>query len=143
MHRVTKPIVLGVAALFGVGLISAAAADTHGDAVRKAVIAAKSLAGEARGDAVSLVASATGEARSDAAKADAIADKAARTAEKAADKAARTADKAADKAAKTNRDAHGDAVSMVARSDATAAHTTGAKKVNHGGAVSVAAHAGK
>jgi hypothetical protein len=59
------------------------------------------------------------------------------------EKAARTADKAADKAAKTNRDAHGDAVSMVARSDATAAHSTGAKKVNHGGAVSVAAHAGK
>ncbi len=132
MHRVTKPIVLGVAALFGVGLISAAAANnTHGAAV-SAVAKAKAQIGEARGDAVSLVASANGEARSDAAKADAIADK-------AADKAARVADKAADKAAKTTGDAHGDAVSMVARSDATAAHTTGAKKVNHGGAVSAVA----
>jgi len=135
MHRVTKPIVLGVAALFGVGLISAAAADTHGDGVRKAVIAAKSLVGEARGDAVSLVASANGKARSETAKADAKADKAAR----ALEKAARLTDKAADKAAKTTGDAHGDAVSMVARSDATAAHTTGAKKVNHGGAVSAVA----
>jgi vacuolar-type H+-ATPase subunit H len=139
MHRVTKPIVLGVAALFGVGLISAAAPDRHGDAVGKAVVAAKLLVGEARGDAVSLVASANGEARSEVAKADAKADKAAR----ALEKAARATDKAADKAAKTNGDAHGDAVSMVARSDATAAHTTGAKKVNHGGAVSAAAHAGK
>ena len=128
MHRVTKPIVLGVAALFGVGLISAAAANnTHGAAV-SAVAKGKAQIGEARGDAVSLVASANGEARSDAAKADAI-----------ADKAARTAEKAADKAAKTTGDAHGDAVSMVARSDATAAHTTGAKKVNHGGAVSAVA----
>jgi hypothetical protein len=135
MHRVTKPIVLGVAALFGVGLISAAAADTHGDAVRKAVIAAKSLAGEARGDAVSAVANANGKARS----ADAKADKATRTTDKAAAKAARVAEKAADKAAKTTGDAHGDAVSMVARSDSTAAHTTGAKKVNHGGAVSAVA----
>jgi len=49
------------------------------------------------------------------------------------------ADKAADKATKTTGDAHGDAVSMVAGSDATAAHTTGAKKVNHGGAVSAVA----
>ena len=135
MHRVTKPIVLGVAALFGVGLISAAAANnTHGAAV-SAVAKAKAQIGEARGDAVSLVASANGKARSDAAKADAKADKAAR----ALEKAARLTDKAADKAAKTTGDAHGDAGSMVARSDATAAHTTGAKKVNHGGAVSAVA----
>ncbi|HYS01814.1 MAG TPA: hypothetical protein VET82_05660, partial [Candidatus Eisenbacteria bacterium] len=60
------------------------------------------------------------------------------------DKAARALDKAADKAAKTTGDAHGDAVSAVARNDeATTAHTTGAQKVNHGGAVSAAAHAGK
>lgn len=124
MHRVTKPIALGVAGLFGAGLITAAAAskDVHGDAVRVAVIAAKAmLTGEARGDAVSVVASAKGQA----ARADAIADK---------------AERAADKAAKGNRDAHGDAVSMVARSDATAAHKNGKKKVNHGGAVSAAAH---
>jgi len=37
-------------------------------------------------------------------------------------------------------DAHGDAVSAVAKSDATAAHANGKKKVNHGGAVSAAAH---
>jgi hypothetical protein len=132
MHRVTKPIVLGVAAVFGLGLISAAAANnTHGAAV-SAVAKAKAQVGEARGDAISLVASATGEARSDKAKTDAK-----------QDKADRTTEKAADKAAKGDRDAHGVAVSLVARSDATAAHTTGAKKVNHGGAVSAAAHAGK
>src|SRR5712692_6736188 len=133
MHGVTKPIVLGVAALFGAGLISVAAANSHGEAVSDLARASKALIGEARGDAVSIVASATGEARSDKAKADAK-----------ADKAARTTDKAADKSAKTTGDAHGDAVSAVARNDeATAAHTTGAKKVNHGGAVSVAAHSGK
>ncbi len=126
MQKVTKPIVLGVAALFGLGLISAAAAN-HGEAV-SAVAKAKAQVGEARGDAVSLVASANGVARSDNAKADAK-----------QDKAVRILDKAADKAAKTTGDAHGDAVSMVARSDATAAHTTGAKKVNHGGAVSAVA----
>ena len=132
MHRVMKPIVLGVAALFGAGLISAAAVDTHGDAVRAAVVKAKSLAGEARGDLVSAVANANGDTRSDAGRADAM-----------ADKVARAADKAADRAAKGDRDAHGDAVSAVARDhDATAAHTKGTKKVNHGGAVSAAAHEG-
>jgi len=139
MHRVTKPIVLGVAALFGLGLISAAAANnTHGAAV-SAVAKAKAQVGEARGDQVSALAKTQGDLKSDAAKADAKADKADRTAEKAANAAARALDKAADKAAKTNNDAHGDAVSMVAKSDATAAHTTGAKKVNHGGAVSAVA----
>src|SRR5712692_3048209 len=120
MHGVTKPIVLGVAALFGAGLISVAAANSHGEAVSDLARASKALIGEARGDAVSIVASATGEARSDKAKADAKADKAARTTDKAADKSA-------DKPAKTTGDAHGDAVSAVARNDqATAAHTTGA-----------------
>lgn len=136
MHRVTKPIVLAAAALFGLGLVSAVAAETnkdaHGDAVRMAVMAAKSQTGEARGDAVSTVASANGETRSDAAKADAT-----------ADKAAREAEQDADQAAEGDRDGHGDAVSMVAKSDATAAHAKGKKKVNHGGAVSAAAHAGK
>ena len=130
MHRVTKPIVLAAAALFGLGLMSAVAAETnkdaHGDAVRQAVLAAKSLKGEARGEKVSAVASANGEARSDTAKADATADKA-----------------DSDEAAEGDRDGHGDAVSMVAKSDATAAHPKGKKKVNHGGAVSAAAHAGK
>jgi hypothetical protein len=136
MHRVTKPIVLGVAALFGVGLISAAAAN-HGEAV-STVAKAKAMVGEARGDQVSALAKTNGDIQSDKAKADAKADKAARNTAKAA----REAEQDADKAAKGDRD-HGTAVSIVARSDATAAHTTGAKKVNHGGAVSAAAHAGK
>jgi hypothetical protein len=132
MHRVTKPIVLGVAALFGLGLISAAAANnTHGAAV-SAVAKAKAQVGEARGDQVSALAKTQGDLKSDAAKADAK-----------ADKANRATEQAADRAAKGDRDGHGAAVSLVARSDATAAHTTGAKKVNHGGAVSAAAHAGK
>jgi len=136
MHRVMKPIVVGVAALFGLGLMSAVAAnrDAHGDAVRIAVMAAKSLTGDARGDKVSAVASANGEARSDAAKAKADAD---------ADEAAPEAEQDADQAAKGDRDGHGAAVSLVAKSDATAAHAKGKKKVNHGGAVSAAAHAGK
>jgi hypothetical protein len=129
MHRVTKPIVLAAAALFGLGLVSAVAAETnkdaHGDAVRAAEVAAKALKGAARGEAVSLVASANGKAESAEAK---------------AAKATRDTEKAADRAAKGDRDAHGDAVSMVARSDATAAHAKGKKKVNHGGAVSAAAH---
>jgi vacuolar-type H+-ATPase subunit H len=118
MQRVTKPIVLGVAALFGVGLITAAAADTHGDAVRKAVVMAKTLVGEARGDAVSLVASANGEARSDAAKADAIADEAAREAAKSKHKHPAN---------------HGATVSAVARDDSLTATVNGV--TNHGFAV--------
>jgi hypothetical protein len=137
MHRVTKPIVLGVAALFGVGLISAAAAN-HGEAV-STVAKAKAMVGEARGDQVSALAKTNGDIQSDKAKADAKADKAARNTAKAT----REAERDADKAAKGDRDDHGTAVSIVARSDATAAHSTGAKKVNHGGAVRVAAHAGK
>ena|SRR5712664_3424983 len=130
MHRVTKPIVLGVAAIFGLGLITAAAANTHGEAVSTLAKAKAMVA-----DQVSALAKTNGDIQSDKAKADANADKAVR----ALDKAAR----ATDKAAKGDRDAHGTAVSIVARSDATAAHTTGAKKVNHGGAVSAAAHVGK
>lgn len=128
MHRVTKPIVLGMAALFGLGLMSAAAADTHGVAVRAAVTTAASLAGAARGEFVSAVASAMGDARAD---------------EAAADKTARETEQDADQTAKVDRDGHGAAVSLVAKSDATAAHAKGKKKVNHGGAVSAAAHAGR
>jgi hypothetical protein len=115
--RVTKPIVLGAAAVFGLGLTTAVAADTHGDAVSAAASAAKALVGEARGDAVSLIANANGKARSAAAAANS--------------KNATTA---------TNGDTQGDAVSAIAKNrDLTAAHTTGAQKVNHGGAVSAAA----
>jgi len=114
--RVTKPIVLGAAAVFGLGLTTAVAADTHGDAVSAAASAAKALVGEARGDAVSLIANANGKARSAAA---------------AANSNATTA---------TNGDTQGDAVSAIAKNqDLTAAHATGAQKVNHGGAVSAAA----
>jgi UPF0716 family protein affecting phage T7 exclusion len=42
-------------------------------------------------------------------------------------------------AADNDNDTHGDAVSAVAKSDATAAHETGNKTVNHGGAVSAVA----
>jgi UPF0716 family protein affecting phage T7 exclusion len=42
-------------------------------------------------------------------------------------------------ATETDNDTHGDAVSAVAKSDATAAHETGNKTVNHGGAVSAVA----
>ena len=43
--------------------------------------------------------------------------------------------------AKTNGNSDRNAVSVIAPSDATAAHTTGNKSVDHGGAVSAAAHA--
>jgi hypothetical protein len=102
MHRATKPIVLAVSAVFGLGLVTAAAADSHGGVVI-ALAKTSTLVGAARGEAISALAKTNG--RSD-----------------------RTA---------TN---HGDAVSMVAKSDATAAHATGDKAVNHGGAVSAAAH---
>jgi hypothetical protein len=103
MHRAIKPIALAASAVLGLGLATAAAADSHGDLVSALAKTSKSLIGEARGDAVSAL---------DQAKA----------------------------AATTARDTHGDAVSLVAKSDATAAHTTGNKTVNHGGAVSTAAH---
>ncbi len=98
MHRATKPIVLAVSAVLGLGLVTAAAANTHGEAVSNLAKASKSLVGEARGDVMSAL-------------------------------------------AKTNgKSAHGSAVSAIAQSDATAAHTKGNKTVNHGGAVSAAAH---
>lgn len=110
MHRATKPIVLAVSAAFGLGLVTAAAANSHGDAVSDLAKASKALIGEARGDIVSALAKTNG--RSD-----------------------RT------KTVATERDGQGDAASAIARSDATAAHSTGEKTVNHGGAVSAAAHA--
>jgi len=98
--RVTKPIVLGAAALFGLGLTTAVAADTHGDAVSALAHQSKALIGQARGDAISALAKTNGKAGA----------------------------------------AHGDAVSVIARNhDAVAAHSTGAMRTNHGGAVSAAA----
>jgi hypothetical protein len=111
MHRAIKPIVLVASAVLGLGLATAAAADSHGDVVSALAKASKSLVGEARGDVISALAKTNG--KSDRAKAD---------------------------AATTEGDTQGDSVSLVAQSDATAAHTTGNKTVNHGGAVSAAAH---
>ncbi len=110
MHRATKPIVLAVSAVLGLGLVTAAAANTLGEAVSKLAKASKSLVGEARGDLISALAKTNG--RSDQTKAPST----------------------------TERDTQGDLVSAVARGAATAVHTTGDKAVNHGGAVSAAAH---
>jgi hypothetical protein len=110
LHRATKPIVLAASVVFGLGLVTAAAANSHGEAVSALAKASKSLVGEARGDVVSALAKTNG--KSDQTKV----------------------------AANTARDSQGDAISVIAQSDATAAHTTGDKTVNHGGAVSAAAH---
>jgi hypothetical protein len=115
MHRATKPIVLAASAVFGLGLVTAAAANSHGEAVSALAKASKSLVGEARGDLVSALAKTNG-------------------------KSDRTKAGATEAAATTERDTQGDTVSTIAQSDATAAHTTGDKTVNHGGAVSAAAH---
>ena len=111
MHRAIKPIVLVASAVLGLGLATAAAADSHGDLVSGLAKTSKALIGEARGDVVSALAKTNG--KSDVAKA---------------------------ASATTARDTQGDTVSVIAKSDATAAHSTGDKTVNHGGAVSVAAH---
>jgi hypothetical protein len=108
-------VVAAAVGLLAVGALSAVAGNSHGKAV-STLATGTTLKGEAKGDAISALASARGEAKSDAARADATADKAAKS------------------------DVHGDAVSAVAKSDATAAHKAGNKTVNHGGAVSVAAH---
>jgi hypothetical protein len=101
---------LAVSAVFGLGLVTAAAANSHGEAASDLAKVSKALVGEARGDIVSALAKTNG--RSD-----------------------RTGTGA------TERDDQGDTVSAIARGDATAAHSTGEKTVNHGGAVSAAAHA--
>jgi hypothetical protein len=110
MHRATKPIVLAVSAFFGLGVVTAFAANTHGDAVSDLAHTSKLLVGAARGEAISALAKTNG--RSDRTKA----------------------------ASATERDTQGDTVSAIAKRDTTAAHTTGDKAVNHGGAVSTAAH---
>ena len=110
--RVTKPVVLGVAALLGLGVTTAFAADTHGAAVSALAHQSKELlSGKAFGVAISDFAKTNGKAG-----------------------AAPATTKAAD------RLNHGEAVSAIARDQtATAPHTTGAMKTNHGGAVSVTA----
>lgn len=61
MRVVTKPIVLAVSAVFGLGLVTAAAADNHGALVSAVAKASKSLTGSARGEAVSDVAQTNGK----------------------------------------------------------------------------------
>jgi hypothetical protein len=109
MHRATKPIVLAVSAVFGLGLVTAAAANSHGEAVSTLATTSKALVGAARGEAISTLATTNG--RSD-----------------------RTPTRA------TEHDSQGDLVSGIARTDATAAHSTGSNPVNHGGKVSATAH---
>ena len=106
-------IAAAAAGLLAVGALTAVAANSHGKPVSD-LARSTTLAGEAKGDAVSKLAS----TKSDAAKAE--------------------ADDTQD-AANEDNDTHGDAVSAVAKSDATAAHDNGQKKVNHGGAVSAVA----
>ena len=53
MHRATKPIVLAVSAVFGLGLVTAAAANSHGAAVSAL---AKTNGKSAHGSAVSAIA---------------------------------------------------------------------------------------
>jgi len=114
-------IAVGAAVLLAVGALTAAAANSHGKTV-STLATGTTLKGEAKGDAISTLASTKSDAANVAAR------------------AAADADEANDEAEDGDNDAHGDAVSSVARSDATAAHENGKKKVNHGGAVSVAAH---
>jgi len=48
MHRAIKPIALAASAVLGLGLATAAAADSHGDLVSALAKTSKSLVGEAR-----------------------------------------------------------------------------------------------
>ncbi len=61
MHRATKPIVLAVSAVFGLGLVTAAAANSHGEAVSDLAHASKALVGAARGEAISTLAKTNGK----------------------------------------------------------------------------------
>ena len=110
-------IALAIAGVLAVGALTAVAANAHGSSVSRL---ATSTALKAA-------------AKSDTPKAEAAAN--------ATDTDTEATDEATDAGAgaATDKNAHGDAVSAVAKSDATAAHENGAKKVNHGGAVSEAA----
>jgi hypothetical protein len=115
-----RSIIIGVVAtgLLATGALTALAANSHGIAVSD-LARGTALTSEAKGDAVSAQAGTKSSAK----------------------KAARTdADEANDEAGSGDNDAHGDTVSAVAQSEVTAAHQNGKKKVNHGGAVSAAAH---
>ena len=61
MHRATRPIVLAASAVFGLGLVTAAAANSHGEAVSDLAHASKALVGAARGEAISTLAKTNGK----------------------------------------------------------------------------------
>src|SRR5437868_2844112 len=109
-----RSIIIAVVAtgLLAAGALTALAANSHGNAVSD-LARGTALTSEAKGDAVSALAGTKSSAKK-AAGAD--------------------ADEANDEVDSADNDAHGDAVSAVAQSDVTAAHQTGKKKVNHGGA---------
>lgn len=64
MRAVTKPIVLAVAGVLGLGLVTAAAADSHGAAVsalaKAKTLNGQTLTGKALGEAVSTLAQTNG-----------------------------------------------------------------------------------
>lgn len=130
-------IAAAATAVLAVGAVSAFASNTHGKAVSH-LARTTTLEAAARGEAVSTLASSKGDVTADAAKAEATSDAAARDAEQDTDATDEASDQSTE-ASDSDADAHGAAVSKVAKSDATAAHETGEKKVNHGGAVSAVA----
>lgn len=124
---------LAAAAAVIVGaVLTATTANAHGSLVNT-LATTTTLAGEARGDSVSKLASAAGKSRSRAARADATADRSVRAQDDAPSSTAITVN-----GGTSDRDAHGDAVSAVAKSDSTSARETGGKS-NHGAAVSAVA----
>jgi hypothetical protein len=129
-------IAAGAAVLLAAGALTAVAANSHGKAV-STLATSTTLKGEAKGDAISILAGARGETTSDAAKVKA---KASVAVDADTDAEANDEDADADETAESENDAHGDAVSAVAKSDTTAAHRNGEETVNHGGAVSIVAH---
>jgi hypothetical protein len=123
-------IAVAAAAVLAVGALTAVVANAHGSSVSR-LATSTTLKGEAKGDAVSALARATSEPKTDATRATAAAD---------SDESTDVDDDPADATtSEADNDEHGDAVSAVAKSDATAAHENGKQKVNHGGAVSEAA----
>jgi hypothetical protein len=116
-------IALAAAGVLAVGVLTAVAANAHGSSISR-LATTTTLKAEAKGDAVSALASVKKQTKTDS----------------AADTDVEANDEAADATAtEADNDQHGDAVSAVAKSHATAAHENGKKKVNHGGAVSEAA----
>jgi hypothetical protein len=113
-------IAAAAAALLMAGVITAVATTGFAKPVSD-LATGTTLKAEPKGDAVSKLASS--ERQSTATK----------PAETAIERAHADVDE-------NDNETHGDVVSAVAKSDATAAHENGAKKVNHGGAVSAAAH---